>query len=319
MTKYSIFLDEIKESINNKFDSEIHDWDTIKKSITLLINNNIHGVGMNVVDFIDLGNWDHISSFSFSDDQRRLELEWHTNNKFHIYIESIVLFEHNNAIYAFLKGYYNNQISLNRIYDTKCTSCSFDNPGSYMVDINRVVKRVFETIQTPNINCYTTCILTRPADGTTVTSSEFSRNLMDTINLFLAHQKIDSLYNSVNNINENDRDTLQEKGNTARRYLEYVLILVSIRLNHLDNVQYQEQMLGSLVSVIDVLEYEPLKKNDVQIACETLNACSHHGGVRIDKKDVIFALKFIKNLISAIEKTDINKLQLEGLFKSIQA
>ncbi|WP_216074064.1 hypothetical protein, partial [Acinetobacter baumannii] len=74
-------------------------------------------------------------------------------------------------------------------------------------------------------------------------------------------------------IQEHDRDSLQEKGNTARRYLEYVLILVNIRLMHLNNVQYQEQMLGSLVSVINTLEYTPLMKNDVQIASDILNAC----------------------------------------------
>lgn len=142
---------------------------------------------------------------------------------------------------------------------------------------------------------------------------------MDAINLSLAHERIDSLYNDVNGIQEHDRDSLQEKGNTARRYLEYVLILVNIRLMHLNNVQYQEQMLGSLVSVINILEYTPLMKNDVQIASDILNACSHHGGVRIEKSDVIFALDFIKNLISTIEKTDINKLQIEGTFKSIQA
>lgn len=47
---------------------------------------------------------------------------------------------------------------------------------------------------------------------------------------------------------------------------------------HLNNVQYQEQMLGSLVSVIEALDYEPLMKNDVEITKDILNACSHHGG-----------------------------------------
>lgn len=37
-------------------------------------------------------------------------------------------------------------------------------------------------------------------------------------------------------------------------------MLVNIRIMHLNNVQYQEQMLGSLVSVIEALDYEPLMK-----------------------------------------------------------
>lgn len=64
----------------------------------------------------------------------------------------------------------------------------------------------------------------------------------------------------------------------CQRYLEYILMLVNIRIMHLNNVQYQEQMLGSLVSVIEALDYEPLMKNDVEITKDILNACSHHGG-----------------------------------------
>mgnify|MGYP004706648545 CR=1 FL=1 len=187
-----------------------------------------------------------------------------------------------------------------------------------MVDICRVVRGSGETIHTPNINCYTTCILTRPLSGH-VTSAGFSINLMDAINLSLAHEKIEALYNEIESVGEHNRDTLQEKGNTARRYLEYILILVCIRINHLDNIQYQEQMLGGLLSVINFLEYKPLVKNDVEIAKDILNACSHYGGSRIEKTDVVFALDFIKNLIIAIEETDINKLQLDGIFKLVKA
>jgi hypothetical protein len=317
VSNYAAFYEEIKNSINEKFEHEIHDWDTIKQSISILINNNPQGAGQNIVDFIDLGGWSHISSFSFDDSTRRLEIEWFANDKFHIYIDSVVFLEMNESIYVFLKGFYNNQVSLNRIYNTKCSSCEFTNTGSYMVDIDRVVKGVNEVIQTPNINCYTTCILTRPLNRS-VTSTGFSRHAMDSINLHLARVKIDSLYNEVNEVKEYDRDSLQEKGNTARRYLEYILILVGIRIMHLDEIQYQEQMLGTLVSVIDVLDYTPLMNNDTEIAKNTLNACSHHGGIMIEKKEIIFALDFIKNVISAIDKTDINKLQLKGIVKSLQ-
>ncbi|EOR8011481.1 hypothetical protein FVW17_RS17845, partial [Escherichia coli] len=48
MTSYSNFSNQIKETINNKFDHEIHDWDIIKNSITTLINKNIHGAGRNI-------------------------------------------------------------------------------------------------------------------------------------------------------------------------------------------------------------------------------------------------------------------------------
>lgn len=97
------FFDKINQSINGNFNCEIHDWNVIKYSISILINNNVQGAGCNIVDFIDLGNWDRISAFSFNDSMRRLELEWHQNDKFHIYIESIVFVELNDTMYAFLK------------------------------------------------------------------------------------------------------------------------------------------------------------------------------------------------------------------------
>lgn len=316
MMSYSIFLEKIKKSINGNFAVEIHDWDIIKDSITKIINDNIHGAGRNIVDFIDLGNWDFISSFSFDDSERRLELIWHPDDKFHIYIESAVFFEYDSIIYAFLKGYYNDKRTLNKIYNTKCTSCNFDHSALYMTDISRIIKRTCESIQTPNINCYTTCISTRPESGV-AKSAGVSRHLMDSINMSLAYKKIDSLYSDVHSVQEYDRDTLQEKGNTARRYLEYILKLVSIRLVHLNTTQYQEEMLGSLVSVIHKLDYKPLK-HEIKNAIETLNACSHHGGTRIKKTDVISSLDFIKKIITGIEKTDINKLQLKGFLNSIK-
>ncbi|WP_419210693.1 hypothetical protein ABRP32_08455 [Providencia manganoxydans] len=315
MSDYSVFFDKLKNSINDNFESEIYDWNIIKNSISILINDNIHGVGSNIVDFIDLGNWSRISRFEFDDSNRRLELEWYENSKFHIYIESVVFVEYDQSIYAFLKGFYHNRSSLNRIYNTKCFSCDFDY-SDYYVDIYRVVKGVKEEIQTPNVNCYTTCILARPSNGRTSSVGD-SRQFMDVINISLAHDKISVLYDEVNCIQEYDRDTLQEKGNTARRYLEYLLMIVNIRIKHLKDIQYQEQMLGGLISVIDVIDYKPLQKNDIETAKDILNACSHYGGVRIEKKDVIFSLDVIKNVILAIQETDINKLQLDGIFKSI--
>lgn len=318
MEKYSIFKNEITDIIKGNYQEEIYDWDSIKEVIKCTIENNPHDFGRNVVDFIDLGNWDFISAYVFDDNRRRLEITWHEGDKFHIYIEAIVVIEANGIIYIFLKGFFNDEAELNRIYNTKCTSCNITKFGTYMLDIYREVKRVNEVIQTPNINCYTTCILTRPLSGG-VTPAGYSRDLMDSINISLAEMKIQSLYEDVKIIDNHDRDSLQEKGNTARRYLEYILMLVNVRIMHATSVNYQEQMLGDLVNIINAIDYIPLFKGDVTAAQKILNACSHHGGVRIDKEMINLALDVISNIIAVVKKTDINKLHIDNIFKSVNS
>ncbi|MCX3308272.1 hypothetical protein ORN12_04515 [Pantoea vagans] len=313
MSNYDNFIEELKASISESFEREIHDWYTIKKSIEIVINKNIHGFGKNIVDFIDLGNWDYISSYSFDDRNRMLELEWWSNVKFHIYIDSIFYIENNKSVYAFLKGYYHDVKTINKIYNTRCSSCNIEREGSYTISIERVIKGIEQHISSPIINCYTACILTRPPLGR-VASVGTSRNLMDAINLHLASEKIKTLRIQINELVDYDRDTLQEKGNTARRYLEYILMLINVRVNN-SKIIYQEEMLGGLTPVIELLDGKPTKR-EIQDAQSILNACSHHGGIMIEKNDVIFALDFIEKIISSIENTDINRLQLDNMLTS---
>lgn len=313
MSNYESFVEKLRTSISDNFEGEIHDWNTIKESIGIIINNNIHGFGKNIVDFIDLGNWDYISSFSFDDQKRMLELEWWSNVKFHIYIDSVLYIKYRKSVYAFLKGYYQDEKVINAIYNTRCQSYNWEREGCYTINIQRIVNREEQNILIPIINCYTACILTRPPVGT-VASVGVSRNLMDIINLHFASEKMKLLRKQLIDLVDYDRDALQEKGNTARRYLEYILMLVNVRIINDSKVVYQKEMLGKLTLVIDLLNHKPSKK-EIKDALSILNACSHHGGIRLEKNDVIFALDFIEKIIFSIENTNINQLQLDNIFK----
>jgi len=118
-----------------------------------------------------------------------------------------------------------------------------------MTEVCWTTKAGEDFIQIPNINCYTTCIMTRPVKDVP-TSNQTSELIMHTVNLTLAINKCLSLLSEVNKIAEHERDALQEKGNTARRYFEYVLMLTNIRAEVRFEKAYQDQMLGNLTPVI---------------------------------------------------------------------
>lgn len=313
--KYARFVERVKNITSNRLETEIHDWDVIKNLISCVMNDNVHGTGRNVLDFIDNGSWDYIGNLTFHDSLRRVEFEWSKGTLFHIYIESLMAFENDDIVYVLLKGYYNDEKNLNRIYSPKCSSHTIGKFGEYMINVERIVRREVEDIQIPNINCYTACMLTRPITGQ-ITSNHLSRKLMEGYNLLLASNKFDEILEQVTALDEYDRDSLQEKGNTARRYFEYLLMLINMGINYETEIDYQKQMLGDLVGVIDQLDYTPKGKNDVINTQNTLNLCSHHGGVRITKEMLIDALKILIDIKNAFERTDVDKLRLKNILKN---
>ncbi|EPY0565741.1 MULTISPECIES: hypothetical protein [Proteus] len=290
------FIDAANNIIGSNYQIEIYDWKLIKQIINHIVVNNFHGEGRNIVDFIDRGSWDSISQLRFDDVNRQIEMIWHDGWIYHATIESIFVINANGSFYVLIKAYYQEKKTLNRKYSAGCRNHQISHFGDYMVEVRREFRDREDFIQIPNINCYTTCIMTRPSTGA-VTSNGTSEKVMHFVNLLLANNKFLSLINEINAIDENDRDSLQEKGNTARRYFEYILMLINIKKQISLNGPYQKQMLGSLTPVINTLNPSTTLQRELNTAQNVLNACSHHGGVRIQKTSLISAINSIINLI----------------------
>ncbi|MBG3036363.1 hypothetical protein GHV27_00510 [Proteus mirabilis] len=290
------FIDTANNIIESNYQREIYDWELIKQIINHVVNNNFHGAGKNVVDFIDRGSWDSISQLRFDDANRQIEMIWHDGWIYHATIESIFVINANGSFYVLIKAYYQEEKTLNRKYSAGCRNHQISHFGDYMVEVRREFRDREDFIQIPNINCYTTCIITRPSAGV-VTSNAASENVMHLVNLQLANNKFLSLIDEINAIDENNRDSLQEKGNTARRYFEYVLMLLNVKERISLNGPYQQQMLGSLTPVIGTLNPPATLQRELNIAQTVLNACSHHGGVRIEKISLTSAIESIIKLI----------------------
>jgi len=308
--EYENFCNEFKNILQGQFETEIHDWSVIKQVLSHIITHNPNGNGRNIVDFIDRGNWDHVSSIQFTDPNRYFEMTWDKGCIYHASVESIFILQANGSHYVLIKTYYQDEKMLNRLYSPRCRSYEINKFGEYMVEVSRVIRDGVQSIQLPNVNCYTTCVMTRPVKGS-VTSNHFSELLMHDVNLNLAISKFATLLNDAKTIDEYDRDALQEKGNTARRYFEYVLMLVNIRAGEEFKQNYQELMLGSLKPIIASLGLPDGLKNDITLAQEILNLCSHHGGARIEKSRVMSSIATLHQLCHWIKDTDFYKVASE--------
>ncbi|MDZ8457176.1 hypothetical protein SNA85_10490 [Escherichia coli] len=313
---YENFHSDLTNILNGEYEKEIHDWDKIKAVLLHIVKNNYQGFGRNIVDFIDRGSWDRITKIDFKDGNRQLELTWNNGWLYHASIETILIIEHERAFFVLIKSYYQDRKKPNKLYSARCRSYEIDKFGHYMVEVQRVTRSGEEFIQIPNINCYTTAIMIRPPNRVPV-SNHASELLMHNINLNLAIAKFDFLLQELSDIKEYDRDALQEKGNTARRYLEYVLMLVNIRAEKEFEEDYQKLMLGSLSRVINFLGLPNKLKNDITLAQELLNSCSHHGGVRIEKNELEQAMETLQQLCQWIKGIDFFKVSKDINGKSI--
>lgn len=284
--QYDNYLQELSRILTGRFNAEIHDWDVIKQLFNHFYENNCHGRGHNIVDFIDRGCWDHIENVSFVDAERRVELKGGDDTFYHAEVESIIVIEISGMTILLIKAYYQDKKTLRRIYSPRARSINITGFGEYMVEVERTVRSGVESIQIPSINCYTTCIITRPSEGGAFSNS-VSENIMHDANLNLAVNKFASLIHDISGIDEYDRDALQEKGNTARRYFEYILMLINLRAEVEMTGPYQRQMLGDLSPIIHSLGIPGTLASDVSRVPEILNACSHHGGTRIVKGDLL--------------------------------
>ena len=313
---YKLFHRELTSILNGEYEKEIHDWDIIKKILSHVVSNNYQGFGRNIVDFIDRGSWDRISKIDFNDENRQLEMTWTDSWLYHASVESIFIIVYKQAFFVLLKAYYQDKRLINKLYSARCRSYTISNFGDYMLEVERVTRTGTEFIQIPNINCYTTTIMLRPPSGSPV-SNRTSELLMHEVNLMLAINKFASLLAELEHVNEYERDALQEKGNTARRYFEYVLMLVNLRAENKFEKDYQVLMLGSLTGVIKFLGLPDNLKNEVIIAQDLLNACSHHGGVRIEKNKLISAINTLYQLCHWIKEIDFFKISDEIRGRSV--
>lgn len=214
---YKLFHSALTSILNGEYEKEIHDWIIIKKILSHIVNHNYQGFGRNIVDFIDRGSWDSISKIDFKGESRQLEMAWTHSWLYHASVESVFISEYKQAFFVLLKAYYQDKKLINRLYSARCRSYTISNFGDYMLEVERVTRTGEEFIQIPNINCYTTTIMLRPPSGSPVSNCT-SELLMHEVNLMLAINKFSSLLAELEHINEYERDALQEKGNTARRY-----------------------------------------------------------------------------------------------------
>lgn len=94
-------------------------------------------------------------------------------------------------------------------------------------------------------------------------------------------------------------------------------MLVNLRAENKFEKDYQVLMLGGLTGVIKFLGLPDNLKNEIIIAQDLLNACSHHGGVRIEKNKIISAINTLYQLCHWVKGIDFFKISDEIRSKSV--
>ncbi|WP_072055730.1 hypothetical protein [Aliivibrio fischeri] len=297
------FISEFKPRFEEKINCEIKDWEQIKELISFYIDND---EGSPIVDFIDLSNWDSVESYTFDDESRTLELVWHdfqTNDpdgmrdyfgvdliKCDIKVESVVITINKSMPVLLLKGFYQAARDINLTYNNKCSGINISSNHPFSTEINRTVKRKHQSIVVPNINCFTMSIIPNCAR---YISADESKTLLYKFNIDIVQERLLALITELNSVDDADQETLQVKGNIARKCFENALKVLNLKSRVEFDKDYQRLMLGDLTGILKNLEFSDAVDFKLPNVLDTLNTCSHDSGVFINKEHVFKSILFI--------------------------
>lgn len=157
---------------------------------------------------------------------------------------------------------------------------------------------------------YYVCLL-QPKEGCTP-NSNVSKELLLIATFGEINERIDKVYNSINQIDEYEYDELFSKGNTIRRIIEYTLkylcIYKKIEIKGKDlEDNYGDILLGALKKTINTT-FEELNIN--QSFINIANELSHDSGEIFSKDEILEFCNDAKLLVDEIQKIIFKKRTL---------
>ena len=304
------FLQEFNDKYLSHKDLEITDWDLIKEIVSFFIDGHAES---NVLDFIDISNWDSIESFTFDDEKRTLNLVWHnfldSENEFEIQafgahlltcevkVASILLTLNKGLPVLLIKGLYQDPKVIQRTYNNGCSKMDTFICHPFSVEIVKVVKRKLHSIVVPNIYCYTMALL--PNYMNYISAVE-SKDHLFSENIKLICLRVTKLMKDLDSVEESDQERLCQIGNTTRIHFENGLKVLFLKARtHFDDSipalegDYQKAMLGDLTRAIKNTDFAGQMNLKLQDVVTLLNTCSHDSGTYIKKEDIVKAQMFV--------------------------
>lgn len=304
------FLADFSQKYLVTKDVEITDWDLIKEIIGFFIDGHEES---NILDFIDMSNWDSVESFSFDDERRTLSLVWHdfldSDDEFEIAvfgahllscevkISSILLTLHKGLPVLLIKGLYQDPKLIQKTYNNGCSKKDTFTCHPFSVEIVKVVKRKLHSIVVPNIHCYTMAIFPNYMN---YISAVDSKDHLFSENIKLTCLRIAKLAKDLNDVDDSDQERLCQIDNSTRINFENGLkvLLLKARTDSDDSIEalggdYQKAMLGDLIKVIKNIDFTERMNLKLQDVVTLLNVCSHDSGTNIKKEDLAKAQLFV--------------------------
>lgn len=305
------FIGKFKSSFSGNVNTEIREWSLIKDVITFFMDND---EGSPIVDFIDVSNWDSVESYSFNDELRLIEMVWHDYKspendleisvfgahkiKCEIIIESVVITGNQGVPVVLLKGFYRDKKEINKTYNTKCSDYLLHSYHPFSWEAIKVVKKDIHRTIIPNINCFTTSLVPNCAR---FISANDSKKVMYDYNLKVVSDKVVKIIGIIGDIEDDDQDELQAKGNTVRKHFENALKILNLKAGIEFKDDYQKLMLGNLSKIIT--NFDAVSSIDIKLprVIDILNACSHDSGIHISKDDLMMSALFVIGVINTNE------------------
>jgi len=304
------FLQEFSDKYLSHKDVEITDWDLIKEIVSFFIDGHEES---NVLDFIDISNWDSIESFSFDDEKRTLNLVWHNfldsgdELEIHVFgahlltcevkIASILLTLNKGLPVLLIKGLYQEPKIIQRTYNNGCSKMDTFTCHPFSVEIVKVVKRKLHSIVVPNIHCYTMALL--PNYMNYISAVE-SKDHLFSENIKLICLRVTKLMKDLDSVEESGQERLCQIGNSTRIHFENGLKVLFLKARtHFDESilplegDYQKAMLGDLTRAIKNTDFAGEMNLKLQDVVTLLNTCSHDSGTYIKKEDIAKAQLFV--------------------------
>lgn len=267
-----------------------------------LLERIIHETrGLAILDFIDYGGWDKISSVSYDENDNVFHLYWHENGQegkrgssrdgLCFVFQELVTYSNDSLSGIFFRGYSIKKNKIRKILSNHGDDLTIEKNRNFFCEFKRTVNFVKESFRFLNSPIYSFAIIPK----NTILKPSDSQELLFEMNFQYCIDRLRNRQVQLLQTDQYDCDTICEKANTGRRYFEFVLKIECCLVEHHVSFlgfektkeakfkkEYNKMMLGDLKGVL--LDFKPENRQKalgeiVQIS----NKLSHDSGEEINK------------------------------------
>lgn len=309
----------IFSSILNQGDEHFYDINDAKKLIDKLL---IETEGWVILDFLDYGGWDRITSVEIVDEEylklTYRNLEGSSNAGLILHFQDLYTLVNENLSAIFIRGYSIKKDDVKKRFEENASSFKFVRNRNFSIEFVRTINGMEETYQVMTSPIYSFAIL--PKD--TPLQPQNSQEVLFYFNFGINLSRLEKVKEKLEGLSPNDFDEIRSLGNTTRVIFESVLKIEVCTLEHHVSFlgykkpretnfkkDYNKLMLKDLKGFINKFMKEE-KRQEFNKMIDSCNTHSHDSGFKIQKEEIL-------ELVDSITKYTSNLLDLSMDYKKL--